>query len=192
MVNSRGRSAVVERRAARRRVVSRVDVGRLVVLVRVAGSGSRRSRSSRSVSSSVSVVRVVRNVGGSSRRTSSSSVRRTVRSRVRVVLTLGELGAGSSRGKEVIVVASYTTLDLLVVGVSHTEEVRVDRDASGATVSRRRASREVFGVRVRSASALGFPIDGDDTDRSLLRVVAIILVDDDRVDDGGRAVRAGA
>jgi len=50
--------------------------------------------------------------------------------------------------KSTHIVASYTALYLLVVRVCHSEEVRVDGDASSTTVDGRRASREVFGVRV--------------------------------------------
>lgn len=40
------------------------------------------------------------------------------------------------------------------------------------------------------ASTLGLAVDGDDTDGTLLAVVAVILINDDRVDDGRRAVTA--
>lgn len=111
---------------------------------------------------------------------------------MRSVFTFGELGAGSSRGQEVILVANDTALYLLLVSVGHSEEVRVDGNAGSATVGRSRASREFGGNRVGSASALGFAIDRNDTDSTLFRVEAVILIDDDRVDNGGRAVSSGA
>lgn len=167
-------------------------VRRVVVLVRVGRRSGGRRRFAGSVGGGVGVVRVVRNRSRVSRRSSSSGVGRTMGSRVRSVVTLGELGAGSSRSQEVVIVANDTAFDLLLVRESHAEEVRVYRDASSATVGGGGASSELRGDRIRSASALGLAINGNDTDGALFRVVAIILIDDNRVDDGRRAVSSRA
>lgn len=195
---SRGRRAVSERRARRRRrLATRVDVRRVVVLVRV--GRRRRGRLRRSVRAVRRRVRVV-GVVGTGRRgrlssSSSLSVRGTMRRHGRVRrerVTLGELGARPSRRQEVAVVARDAARDLLLVRVRHAEEVGVDRDARRAAVGGARARRELGRDRVGRAAALGLAVDRDNADQALVGVEAVVLVDHDRVDDRRRAIGARA
>lgn len=61
-------------------------------------------------------------------------------------------GEGVEDEKRTYVVANDTTLDLLLVRERHSEEVRVDGNASSATVGRRRARGELGSVRVLKTS----------------------------------------
>lgn len=79
-----------------------------------------------------------------------------------------------------------------LAGASQGEKLSASSCVAGgrASVSREWATGRQETPTHRSAAALGLAVDRDDAGRALLRVVALGLVDDDLVDDGGRAVTA--
>lgn len=111
-------------------------------------------------------------------------------------------------------VADNAALDALLVGERHAEEVAVNGDARSPAVLRRPALSEVIAflreggkakresgtdrtararevdATYRRAPALGLAVDGDNAEGATCGGKAVLVVDDDRVDNGGRAFTA--